>query len=135
MKTENKKKAEALKTETAKSLENLNKSSENQNSIPDNQALLIVKKKLSVAEKLDKIQSFDAISGRFEYLTTKKKEVDQFGKSQNGFMGATLELEDEEQNRVKISNPVIIEELISIAKMRLQELIVKTEKEIEAFEV
>ena len=101
----------------------------------ENQSLVLVKKKLTVAEKLDKIQSFDAINGRYDYLTARKKEIDQFGKSQNGFMGATLELEDDENNRVKISNPIIIEELMGIAKMRLQGLIVSTEKEIEAFEI
>lgn len=101
----------------------------------ENQALVLVKKKLSVPEKLDKIQSFDAIHGRYDYLTSRKKEIDQFGKSQNGFMGSTMELEDDNNNTVKISNPIIIEELIGIAKMRLHALIITTEKEIEAFEV
>ena len=105
------------------------------NSVNENQSLVLVKKKLTVAEKLDKIQSFDAINGRYDYLTAKKKELDQFGKSQNGFMGATMELEDDNGNSVKISNPIIIEELAGIAKMRLHGLIVTTEKEIEAFEV
>ena len=105
------------------------------NSVNQNQSLVLVKKKLTVAEKLDKIQSFDAINGRYDYLTAKKKELDQFGKSQNGFLGASLELEDDNENSVKISNPIIIEELVNIAKMRLHALIVTTEKEIEAFEV
>jgi hypothetical protein len=105
------------------------------NSVNENQSLVLVKKKLTVAEKLDKIQSFDAINGRYDYLTARKKELDQFGKSQNGFMGATMELEDDNGNSVKISNPVIIEELTGIAKMRLHALITVTEKEIEAFEV
>ncbi len=100
-----------------------------------NQLLVLGKKKLTVAEKLDKIQSFDAVHGRYDYLTERKKELDKFGKSQNGFMGAVMELEDDDNNTVKISNPVIIEELIGLAKMRCTELIVKTEKEIEAFEV
>lgn len=105
------------------------------NSTNQNQSLVLVKKKLTVAEKLDKIQSFDAINGRYDYLTAKKKELDQFAKSQNGFLGASLELEDDNGNSVKISNPIIIEELAGIAKMRLHALIVTTEKEIEAFEV
>jgi hypothetical protein len=105
------------------------------NSVNEIQSLVLVKKKLTVAEKLDKIQSFDAINGRYDYLTARKKELDQFGKSQNGFMGATMELEDDNGNSVKISNPVIIEELTGIAKMRLHALITVTEKEIEAFEV
>lgn len=105
------------------------------NQVNENQSLVLVKKKLTVAEKLDKIQSFDAINGRYDYLTARKKELDQFGKSQNGFMGASMELEDDNGNTVKISNPLIIEELTGIAKMRLHALIVTTEKEIEAFEV
>ena len=105
------------------------------NSVNENQSLVLVKKKLTVAEKLDKIQSFDAINGKYDYLITKKKELDQFAKSQNGFLGASLELEDDNDNRVKIVNPIIIEELVGIAKMRLHGLIVTTEKEIEAFEV
>jgi hypothetical protein len=105
------------------------------NPVNEIQSLVLVKKKLTVAEKLDKIQSFDAINGKYDYLTTKKKELDQFAKSQNGFLGASLELEDDNDNRVKIVNPVIIEELVGIAKMRLHALIVTTEKEIEAFEV
>lgn len=105
------------------------------NSVNQNQALVLVKKKLTVAEKLDKIQSFDAINGKYDYLTTKKKELDQFAKSQNGFLGASLELEDDNGNSVKIVNPIIIEELAGIAKMRLHSLITLTEKEIEAFEV
>lgn len=109
--------------------------SSNETPNTENQSLILVKKKLTIAEKLDKIQSFDAINGRYDYLLARKKELDQFGKSQNGFMGATLELEDDENNRVKISNPTIIEELIGIAKMRPHALIVVTEKEIESFEV
>lgn len=121
MKTNQKEKVEVSKTETPK--------------VETNHPVVLPKKRLTVAEKLDKIQAFDAIHGRYDYLSGKKRELDQFAKTQNGFMGAQLELEDSEGNVVKISNPLIVEELVSLAKMRCQEQIVKTEKEIESFEV
>lgn len=102
----------------------------------ENQSLTIVKKKLTVAEKIDLISQFEAVQSKYDYLLSCKENLSKFDKSQNNFSGAKLVLKSESYGSdVTVSNPVIIEEMVKIAKMRLTEQLIKVEKEIEAFEI
>jgi hypothetical protein len=105
------------------------------NSVNENQSLVLVKKKLTVAEKLDKIQSFDSINGKYEYLKECKENLDKFDKAKNDFSGAKIILKEGYNTELTISNPIVIEEIVKISKMRLAEQLIKVEKEIEAFEI
>ena len=105
------------------------------NSANQNQSLVVVKKKLTVAEKLDKIQSFDAINGRYDYLKECKENLEKFDKAKNDFSGAKIILKEGYNTELTISSPIVIEEIVKISKMRLAEQLIKVEKEIEAFEI
>lgn len=100
-----------------------------------NQSLILVKPKLTIAEKLDKIQSFDSINGKYEYLMECKENLNKFDKSKNDFAGSKLILKEGYSVEVTISNPLVIEEIVKVARLRLNEQILKVEKEIEAFEI
>lgn len=123
MKTTEKKVVEGSKKETPT------------NSVNENQSLVLVKKKLTVAEKLDKIQSFDSINGKYEYLKECKENLDKFDKTKNDFSGSKIILKEGYNTELTISNPIIIEEIVKISKMRLAEQLIKVEHEIEAFEI
>lgn len=99
-----------------------------------NNALTVVKKKMTVQEKLDSLMAFEALSSKHEYLTETKQTLESFGTGNDGFSGAKMILSCS-YKEVKVSNPAIVEELTKIARMRLQEAIIKTEKEIEEFTI
>lgn len=100
-----------------------------------NQSLMIVKKKLSLADKLDKIQSFDSIHGKYEYLKECKENLEKFDKSKNDFSGSKLILKEGHHTELTVSNPIVIQEMVKIARMRIAEQLIIVENEIEAFEV
>ena len=99
-----------------------------------NNALTVVQKKMSLKDKLDSLMALEALSSKYEYLTETKQTLESFGTGNDGFSGAKMHLTCS-YKEVKVSNPLIVEELTKIAKMRLQEAIIKTEKEIEEFTI
>jgi hypothetical protein len=98
-------------------------------------ALTVVKKKMTVAEKIDSLHKLEAMASKVEYLKECKTKLDGFANGQDGFTGAKLKLASSYRDEVTVSNPAIIEELVKIANMRLKELLLKAEKEIEEFEI
>lgn len=98
-------------------------------------ALTVVnRKKMTVQEKIDSLHKLEALTSKHEYLSEVKQSIDAFGTGADGFGGAKMSLTCN-YKEVKVSNPAIIEELTKIAKMRLQEALIKCEKEIEEFEI
>lgn len=103
--------------------------------VNQNQSLMIVKKKMSIAEKLDKILSFDCIQGKYEYLKECRENLEKFDNSKNDFSGSKLVLKEGHHTELTVSNPLVIQEMVKIARMRITEQIIIVEKEIEAFEI
>jgi hypothetical protein len=98
-------------------------------------SLTVVKKKMTIAEKLDSLHKLEAMAGKVEYLRERKQALDSFGTGDDGFQGAKLILKNSFREEVTVSNPGIVEELVRIANMRVKDLLIKAEKEIEEFEI
>ena len=105
------------------------------NAVNENQSLVLVKKKLTVAEKLDKIQSFDSINGKYEYLKECKENLDKFDKAKNDFSGAKIILKEGYNTELTISNPIVIEEIVKISKLRLAEQLIKVENILQIYNI
>lgn len=97
--------------------------------------LAVVKKKMSVAEKLDSFHKLEALYSKVEYLRECKSNVDKFGTGEDGFQGAKIILACGYHSDIKISNPAIVQELVGISKIRVKEALIKAEKEVEEFEI
>jgi hypothetical protein len=98
-------------------------------------SLMVVKKKLTLTEKLDKIQSFDSIHGKYEYLKECKENLEKFDKSKNDFSGSKLILKEGHSSELTVSNPIVIQEMVKIARMRITEQLKIVENEINDFEL
>lgn len=118
-------KTETVKKETAQGVATLK----------DNNALTVVKKKMTVAEKIDSLHKLEGLAGKVEYLRECKTKLDSFGTGQDGFTGAKLTLRCSYKDEITVSNPIVVEELVKIATMRVKELLLKAEKEVEDFEI
>lgn len=101
----------------------------------ENQSLIVVKKKLSVTEKLDKIMSFDSINGKYAYLKECKENLEKFDNAKNDFSNCKLVLKCGYDADLTVSNPIVISEMVKISRMRITEQLIIVEKEIEAFEI
>lgn len=101
----------------------------------ENQSLTIVKKKLTIAEKIDLVSQFEAVQSKYEYLKQCKENLSKFDKSNNDFANSKIILKEGYNSELTISNPIILDEIVKISKMRLAEQLIKVEKEIEAFEI
>jgi hypothetical protein len=97
-----------------------------------NNALTVVKKKLSVAEKIDHIMAFEALASKHEYLKEVKTNLEKFGSGDDGFGGAKVTMTCNYTD-VKVSNPAIMEEVTKLLRVRIKEAVIKVEKEIEEF--
>lgn len=101
-----------------------------------NHALTVVsKKKMTVAEKIDSLHKLEALAGKVEYLRECKINLGKLGTGNDGFQGAKLKLLTSYNDEVTVGNPAIVEELVKVAKTRLQEALIKAEKEVEEFEI
>lgn len=98
-------------------------------------ALTVVKKRLSVNEKINSLHLLEALAGKVEYLRDVKKKVDAFGKSQDGFNSSRLNFKSSTDEDFTVSNPAIIAELVKICQTKITETLILAEKEIEAFEI
>lgn len=103
--------------------------------LKENNALAVVKKKMSVTEKIDSLGKFEALVSKVEYLRECKQKAEQFGNGQDGFTGSKLVLKCSFRDELTVSNPTVVEELVKIANMRLKDLLIKAEKEVEEFEI
>lgn len=103
--------------------------------LKESNALTVVKKKMSVNEKIDSLHKLEALVSKVDYLRECKQNADSFGSGQDGFTGAKLILKCSYKEELTVSNPLIVEELVKIANMRLKDLLIKAEKEIEEFEI
>lgn len=101
----------------------------------ENQSLIVVKKKLSISEKLDKIMSFDSINGKYDYLKECKANLEKFDNMKNDFSNCKLVLKSGYDTDLTVSNPIVIQEMVKISRMRITEQLIIVEKEIEAFEI
>lgn len=98
-------------------------------------ALTVVKKKMSVNEKIDSLHKLEALVSKVDFLRECKINLDKLGTGNDGFQGAKLRLSAAYNEDVTVSNPAIVEELVKIANMRLKDLLIKAEKEVEEFEI
>ncbi len=90
-------------------------------------------RKMNVGEKIDAMKKLERLTLKLGHLQKSREDIEVFGAGKIGLDGASLYLVDSEDNQVPIKNAEVVKEIIGIAKMKVQEGIILTEKEIEAF--
>jgi hypothetical protein len=115
----------------------VNQNNEINNSTPatPSTGLTIVKKRMTVEEKLDSFLKLEAMYGKVEYLRKKKQDIDKFGSGSEGFQGAKIAFKCDWKEEFEVKCPTIIEELTKICRSKIKEVLIKAEKEVEEFEM
>lgn len=99
-----------------------------------NTSLVVMSKATTAQERIEKAEQFDILAGRFDYLKTKKQDLEKFVLKNDGLSGCRLSVVSGSA-QFDVQNTNIISELLTLCNVKLNALLNEAENEILNFKI
>lgn len=120
-----------MKTENKKGAENTTEVKAQE----QNTSLVVMAKATTAQERIEKAEQFDILAGRFDYLKTKKQDLEKFVLKNDGLSGCRLSIMASGGAQFDVQNTSIIGELLTLCNVKLNALLNEAENEILNFKI
>ena len=120
-----------MKTENKKGAENNTEVKAQE----QNTSLVVLTKTTTAQERIEKAEQFDILAGRFDYLKTKKADLEKFVLKNDGLSGCRLSVISNAGAQFEVQNTTIIGELLTLCNVKLNGLLNEAENEVLNFKI
>ena len=102
------------------------------NELKEQTKFLIANLKPTAEDRIKNAEKFQILTEKYSHLKAKKEEMEKFKISSDGTKDR-IYFENSEGYKLEVSNSNIIEEMINLAELTLNKILINTQSEVQSF--